>query len=241
MKLLLALSFLSASSSYLRTSTAFVMTVPLTRGGFLKNAVIGTGSVLLASSSEAAGASDREYAGVVSQLLNQVVFATDVNQQSCLELRTALKAASDESVSIAKQMGMLQPPPVKLFVQSNGGSVLDTLYLCDMIESNEVPVHTIVLGYAASCGSILAVCGDKRYMTRKSVMLIHQLRNTLGFKKKAELDDEMKNMEVFTELIEQIYLDHSKMDILTLRELLGTDRWLTAQQCLDFGLIDGII
>ena len=59
-------------------------------------------------------------------------------------------------------------------MQSMGGELMPTFYVCDTIKNLETPVHVYIDGYVASAASAIAVCGDKRYMTKHSSMLIHQ-------------------------------------------------------------------
>ena len=54
--------------------------------------------------------------------------------------------------------------PIKLHMQSLGGELMPSFYICDLIKNIETPIHIYIDGYVASLLSI-AVCGDKRFMT----------------------------------------------------------------------------
>ena len=85
-----------------------------------------------------------------------------------------------------------EPPPINLHIKSYGGSLMDTLYIVDLIENLNTPVNTYVDGYSASAASLISVVGDNRYMTENSMILIHQLY-TGNEGKYEELNDNMIN------------------------------------------------
>ena len=87
-----------------------------------------------------------------------------------------------------------QAPPINLHIQSTGGSLLDSLYISDFINNLKTPINTYVDGYVASAASLISVMGDKRYMTKNSMILILLLASG-GEGKYQELDDNMKNLQ----------------------------------------------
>ena len=71
-------------------------------------------------------------------------------------------------------------------------------------------------------------------------MLIHQLRSQSSGKFN-EMKDELKNLDFFMDNLKDIYLSNSKITPERLQQLLDTDIWISAQECLSLGLIDRII
>ena len=102
------------------------------------------------------------------------------------------------------------------------------------------PVYTYVDGFAASAATLISVVGKKRYMTKNSLMLIHQLSGA-DSGKFYELQDQMSNMQILMNTINKIYLNKTKIDQETLLKLLQKDLWLDAKTCLAYGLVDEII
>ena len=84
------------------------------------------------------------------------------------------------------------------------------------------------------------VVGKKRFMTKHSLMLIHQLSGADSGKFN-ELQDQMSNMSILMNMITNIYLEETKINKTTLSELLKKDLWLDADTCLKYGLVDEII
>ena len=131
-------------------------------------------------------------------------------------------------------------PPIKLHLQSHGGELLPSFYVCDFIQNLETPVHIYIDGYVASAASLIAVCGKKRIMTKHSFILIHQLKSKLSGKFN-EMEDEIRNLNFFMDNLKNIYLNNSKISPEKLDKLLATDIWISAEECLSLGLIDEII
>ena len=134
----------------------------------------------------------------------------------------------------------IDPPPIHLHIQSNGGSLFHTLYIVDLIKNLNTPVYTYVDGFAASAATLISVVGKKRFITKNSLMLVHQLSGS-DSGKFDELEDQMTNMKVLMYAIKMIYLNNTNINPLQLNNLLKKDLWLNAEICLLYGLVDEII
>ena len=118
-----------------------------------------------------------------------------VTEESCFQLTYALEELNKR----AKHQKVFYPqltPSISLHIQSGGGSLMPTFYVCDTIKKIETPVDIYVDGFAASAASLMTVCGNNRYMTRNSAILIHQLTGATSGKFN-ELKDEMTNLNFF--------------------------------------------
>lgn len=166
-------------------------------------------------------------------------FYGPVTEESCFQLTFALQDLNRK----AKHQKVIYPelePSISLHIQSGGGSLMPTFYVCDIIKNIETPVNVYVDGYAASAASLITVCGKNRYMTKNSAMLIHQLTGATSGKFN-ELKDEMTNLNFFMNKVKNIYLENTKLNSSILDNLLASDVWLDADTCLAYGLIDKII
>ena len=72
---------------------------------------------------------------------------------------------------------------------------MPTFYICDLIQNMDTPVHVYIDGYVASAASVIAVCGEKRFMTKHSSILIHQLKSSSAGKFNEMKDEMMKDDE----------------------------------------------
>ncbi len=178
--------------------------------------------------------------GILQQTqTNEIYLYGPITQRSCYELKNMLKEM-DYKMSTLTLQYQIDPPPIRLHIQSQGGSLYHTLYIMDLIQGLNAPVYTYVDGFAASAATLISVVGQKRFMTNHSLMLIHQLSGADSGKFN-ELQDQMNNMKVLMNIIENIYLTHTKIQNNTLQYLLQKDLWLDAETCLHYGLVDEIV
>lgn len=170
---------------------------------------------------------------------NNIYLYGGVSDESCNELKNKLNELEFNG-NLFRLVYKTDPPPINLHIKSYGGSLMDTLYIVDLIESLNTPVNTYVDGYSASAASLISVVGDNRYMTENSMILIHQLY-TGNEGKYEELNDSMINAKNLMKKIKKIYLRHTNIQEDDLNEILKHDLWLDAETCLRYGLVDKII
>ena len=98
----------------------------------------------------------------------------------------------------------IDPPALKLLINSGGGSITAGISSMDTILRSKVPIHTYVDGFAASAATFLSVVGHKRFMSRNSYMLIHQLSSNF-WGKYSEFEDEKQNLDLMMKTIKDVY------------------------------------
>ena len=177
--------------------------------------------------------------GILQDVNNDIYFYSPITQRSCFELKNKINELDTKSTIMHVQY-KIDPPPIHLHIQSNGGSLFHTLYIVDLIKNLNTPVYTYVDGFAASAATLISVVGKKRFITKNSLMLVHQLSGS-DSGKFDELEDQMTNMKVLMSAIKMIYLNNTDINPLQLNSLLKKDLWLNAETCLLYGLVDEII
>jgi ATP-dependent Clp protease protease subunit len=177
--------------------------------------------------------------GSVEHSSNNLYFYSPVLSNSVIKLNKGISSLSNNLVEIATNLDV-PVPPIKLHINSGGGSLFDGLAAVDTIRKSKAPIHTIIEGGAASAATLMSVVGAKRYIHKHSFMLIHQLSGGM-WGKFAEMQDEIQNSQLLMETIQNIYLKHTKMSKKTLKDLLKRDIWLDAKTCKDYGLVDEVI
>ena len=67
------------------------------------------------------------------------------------------------------------PENIKLIINSPGGSVHSAFHLIDVMKQSRIPVHTVAMGLAASCGVLTLMAGEKghRYITQNTSCLLY--------------------------------------------------------------------
>lgn len=143
--------------------------------------------------------------------------------------------------------------PINMYINSPGGSVTAGLAIYDAMQAISAPVHTYVLGQAASMGSFLAQAGEPghRYVMPESRTMIHRvshgIRSTSGSIHVTELEFEdmarsRQEAVRLNERLTQLYCHHNSKGktLEELREVMKFDTFLTAQEAVDFGVADKI-
>lgn len=170
---------------------------------------------------------------------NNVYLYGDINVNSCISLKKSL----NEAQKLCKNLSLkykIKTVPINLHIQSLGGNLMTSLAVIDFIKSSKIPIHSYVDGYAASCGSIIAVVCHKRYISKNSFILMHQLSSGASGKYSA-IRQEMSNMDSFMTTIKNIYLENTKIKEEEVDEILKGDIWFNSEKCLELGLVDKII
>ena len=170
---------------------------------------------------------------------NDVYLYTDINNEIALSFNIEIKKLEKKLLILSIEYG-IDPPEIKLHINSDGGCIFSAVSMVDTIKNCKVPVTTIIEGRAASAATLISVCGHKRQITRNSHMLIHQL-NTGFFGKHNEFEDEMTNQKTLMKLIKKIYKEETSITEKKLNECLVKDIWWTSSYCLKTSLVDEII
>lgn len=144
--------------------------------------------------------------------------------------------------------------PIKLYINSPGGSVTAGLAVYDTMQFVKCPVHTMVMGQAASMGSFLAQAGDagNRYVLPESRTMIHRVssgtRGTSGSVHVQELqfEDAVRSMEESKRLnqrLTELYVKHNSKEKQydELFETMKFDTFLSAEEAVNYGLADKVI
>ncbi len=171
---------------------------------------------------------------------NIIYFYASVAQKENFKLNQQISNIGRQMEMVAVKLGMDVPPPIHLRINSYGGSVFAAFSSIDYIMKSKTPIFTYVDGCAASAGTIMSVCGAKRFMGENAYMLVHQLSSGM-WGKFAELQDDMKNSENLMKRIKEIYEAKTKIPKGKMDELLKHDLWWDAKTCLRYGMVDEIL
>lgn len=171
---------------------------------------------------------------------NNIYFNDDITMETINKLNKQLRSLDAKLTTMGSNLN-IEPPPIRLHITSNGGSVFAAFRAINCMKNLRCELHTIVDGYAASAATMISVCGDKRYINKYSNMLIHELRSATSWNKMSELEDEIENMKHVMNQIKDIYVEHTRLTRSQLNKLLKRDMDWDVNQCLNAGLVDEII
>ena len=144
--------------------------------------------------------------------------------------------------------------PIKLYINSPGGSVTAGLAIYDTMQFVKAPVHTMVMGQAASMGSFLAQAGaaGHRYVLPESRTMIHRVssgtRGTSGsvHVQELQMEDAIRSFEEGKRLnrrLTELYVKHNSAgkEYEELFDTMKYDTFLSAEEAVENGLADTVI
>ena len=131
---------------------------------------------------------------------------------------------------------------ISIYINSPGGSVYAGLGIYDTMQFINSPVATICTGMAASMAAVLLVAGNdgRRSALKHSRVMIHQ---PMGGAQGQASDIEITAREI-QKLKQELYTiiaDHSHTPYDKVWADSDRDHWMTAQEALDYGMIDQIL
>jgi ATP-dependent Clp endopeptidase proteolytic subunit ClpP len=171
---------------------------------------------------------------------NRIYFYSEVTKDSILNLNRQIDELTKQMKVTQFTYNLPEPPHIEIHICSEGGDIFAAMASVDKIMDNPVPVDTYCEGMVASAATLLSAVGNKRFITKSSCMLVHQVSSGL-WGNYMEFKDEIKNLELLMGLIKGVYLKRTKFDNAELEELLSHDLCLSAEKCLEYGLVDKIL
>ena len=128
-----------------------------------------------------------------------------------------------------------QRQPIKLFINSPGGSVSEGFPLVSTIELSKTPVHTVNIGTWSSMAFCIGIAGHKRFALPYTKFLLHE-GSTFAGGASGRLRKRYKD-----EVIKKHVLEHSKMTEQEYASLLRCEYYMLPQDALKHGFIDDIV
>ncbi|KGK00960.1 Endopeptidase Clp [Thalassotalea sp. ND16A] len=129
-----------------------------------------------------------------------------------------------------------------LYINSPGGSVTAGMAIYDTMQFIKPNVSTVCMGQAASMGAFLLTAGEKgkRFCLPNARVMIHQPLG--GFQGQAS-DFEIHAKEILSikEKLNSLMAEHTGQDLDKVAKDTDRDNFLSAQEAVDYGLVDGIL
>lgn len=131
---------------------------------------------------------------------------------------------------------------VSLYVNSPGGSFTALMAVYDTMQFVPAPVATYCLGQAASAAAVLLAAGEpgRRFALRHSRVLLHQ-PSAGGQGTVSDLALQADELLRVRAQVEEVLSQHTGRSVAQLRLDTDRDKVLTAQQAVDFGLVDHVV
>ncbi len=131
---------------------------------------------------------------------------------------------------------------ISMYINSPGGVVTSGLSIYDTMQYIKPKVSTLVVGQAASMGSILSVAGEKgmRFSLPNSRIMVHQPSG--GYQGQAtDIMIHAAETQKIKDTINKIYVKHTGQTLKVVEAALERDNFMSASEALDWGHIDEIV
>ena len=131
---------------------------------------------------------------------------------------------------------------INMYINSPGGVVTSGMAIYDTMQFIRPPVSTLCMGQAASMGSLLLTAGatGQRYALPNARIMVHQPSG--GFQGQAsDIERHAQDIIKKKRRLNEIYVKHTGRDYETIERTLDRDHFMTAQEALEFGLIDKVV
>jgi ATP-dependent Clp protease protease subunit len=133
---------------------------------------------------------------------------------------------------------------IKVYINSHGGEVLSGLAIHDTMKYIDCDVQTIVTGMALSMGAFLLASGTKgkRFALPNSTILVHQPIATLQSEYQAtDLEIRANELNRQKKRLNKLLSEYTGQDVAKVKEDSDRDNWMSAQEALDYGIIDRVL
>jgi ATP-dependent Clp protease, protease subunit len=182
---------------------------------------------------EKSGRMERAYDIYSLLLKNRIVFVgTQITDQTANLIVAQLLYLSNED----------SEAPIQMYINSPGGVIYAGLAIYDTMQMISNPINTVAVGVTASFGTVLLTAGTKgqRYALPHSTVHLHQ---PLGGAQGQATDIEIQANEILRlrAKLNSILAYHTGQTVEKVKEDTERDYWLTAQEAVDYGLVDKVL
>jgi len=130
---------------------------------------------------------------------------------------------------------------VEVRINSNGGDVYAGIAIFNALRSSKADLRIFVDGIAASMASVIALCGKPVQMSKYARLMIHSASGGC-YGTKDDLKEVIKQIEVLEGTLSDMYAEKTGKTAEEIKSTYfdGKDHWLSADEALSLGFIDGI-
>lgn len=176
---------------------------------------------------------ERVYDLASCMLANRIILLTEpINDETAAAITSELLYLEAEN----------SEAPITIYINSPGGSISSGFAIYDVMNKIKCPVHTMVMGIAASMAAFILCSGSRgnRYALPNASIMIHQ--------PKGAIEGQAADVEIYAkrlvELRQELYKIMAKNTGMSYEEMAYAcerDNYLTSKKALEMGFIDKII
>jgi ATP-dependent Clp protease protease subunit len=171
---------------------------------------------------------------VFTRLLGEriILLGSEVKDENANEICAALLLLAAESAD----------KDISLYINSPGGSVTAGMAIYDTMQFVNCDVSTVAMGMAASMGQFLLSAGTrgKRYALPHARVMMHQPSGGMGGSA-SDIKIQAEQMLLIKRQLAELTAEQTGQSVEQIEEDSDRDRWFTAEQAQQYGLIDRVM
>jgi ATP-dependent Clp protease protease subunit len=132
---------------------------------------------------------------------------------------------------------------ILIYINSPGGSMTSMMAIYDTMQYVQPDIQTFCLGQAASAAAVLLAAGTKgkRMALPNSRILIHQPAIESGYGQSSDLEIQAREIQRMRSAMEHVLSVHTGRPEEQVRRDVERDKFLTAQDAKEYGLVDEVL
>ncbi len=132
---------------------------------------------------------------------------------------------------------------ILMYINSPGGSMTSMMAIYDTMQYIQPEIQTFCLGQAASAAAVLLAAGTagKRMALPNSRILIHQPAIESGYGQSSDLEIQAREIQRMRSAMEHVLASHTGKDEDAIRRDIERDKFLTADEAKEYGLVDEVL
>lgn len=130
---------------------------------------------------------------------------------------------------------MDNPSEINIYINSYGGELAEGLAIYNALKKKKCTINTYNLGFACSSASIVFMSGNNRFMSKSSVLMIHNVSqyacgNSKDFRKLAD------DLEILNETVRNVYTENCKnISEKEIIEMMDNETFISFESSLEYG------
>lgn len=187
---------------------------------------------------------DKEVPTMSGVYINErsIMLSDDITEETVgIIMNAIIKINQDDAIKEEVYADYVREP-ISLYINTNGGLCYDSLGLADVIYTSQTPVYTFALGKCMSAGLTVFLAGAKRYCTKNTTFMYHNLSHSVSGMYGQILDSVEEDMRV-EELIDSWIMSRCKITAKMIADCTKekTNLYIDSNTAKKLGIVDEVI
>lgn len=176
--------------------------------------------------------------------INKRIFyiSDDIDNSSIGKICHNLIYLLDEDEKNFEEKKKYKREPIKIYINSYGGDIYDMWALIDLIQSSATPIYTYCTGYAMSAAFLIFLAGHKRYASKHTTFMLHQLS---AYREGVyqQIMEDMTELDTLNSMSEQYIIERTKITQEQIDDIRNKkkDWYIHTSEALKLGIINDYI